>query len=72
MYKSCRGFQKKEVQRLCKINDSETENAETEVWLDFAKDCSYLNEVEYHELTTINTEVGKLILYMINNLEKFI
>lgn len=57
---------------ISKLNDSETENAETEVWLDFAKDCSYLNEVEYHELTTLNTEVGKLIWYMINNPEKFI
>jgi four helix bundle protein len=30
-----------------KLNDSETENAETEVWLAFAKDCSYLDTVEY-------------------------
>ncbi len=52
---------------ISKINDSETDNTETEVWLDFAKDCSLINNVEYHELITLNSEVGKLIWYMINN-----
>lgn len=57
---------------ISKLNDSDTENAETEVWLDFAKDCSYLDSVEYNELIALNTEVGKLVWYMINNPEKFI
>jgi four helix bundle protein len=35
---------------ISKLNDSETENTETEVWLDFAKDCSYLDTVEYRTL----------------------
>ena len=56
---------------ISKLNDSETENSETQVWLDFAKDCNHLNEIEYHELTTLNTEVGKLIWYMLNNPAKF-
>ena len=29
-----------------KLNDSETENAETEVWLDFSRDCSYVSAEE--------------------------
>ena len=57
---------------VSKLNDSETENTETEVWLDFAKDCSYLNAIDYQELIALNTEVGKLIWYMINNPDKFI
>jgi four helix bundle protein len=57
---------------VSKLNDSETENTETEVWLDFAKDCSYLNAADYQELVELNTEVGKLIWYMINNPDKFI
>ncbi len=57
---------------ISKLNDSETENTESEVWLDFAKDCCYLNEKEYYEFISLNTEVGKLIFYMIHNPDKFI
>src|SRR5690349_18785596 len=35
---------------ISKLNDAETENAETEVWLDFSKDCNYINQLEYEEL----------------------
>jgi len=57
---------------VSKLNDSETENAETQVWLDFANACDYLLTGEYAELKSENDEVAKLILYMINNPEKFI
>jgi four helix bundle protein len=57
---------------ISKLNDAETENAETEVWLNFSKDCSYINAEEYEEFNSLNTEIGKLIWFMINNPEKFI
>jgi four helix bundle protein len=57
---------------ISKLNDAETENSETQVWLDFSKDCGYITEEEYNHLTSINDEAGKLIWYMINNPEKFI
>lgn len=56
---------------ISKLNDSETENTETEVWLDFAFDCKYLNKEDHSELKILNTEVGKLLWYMIENPEKF-
>lgn len=58
---------------ISKLNDSETENTETEVWLAFAKDCSYLDTTEYRDLISLqlNTEVGKLIWHMISNPGKF-
>ena len=56
---------------VSKLNDAETENTETEVWLDFAKDCSYIDTVVYQELSSLNTEVGKLVWYMISNPDKF-
>ena len=56
---------------ISKLNDAETENTETEVWLDFACDCKYITTEKYKELMTKNNEVGKLIWYMINNPEKF-
>ena len=56
---------------ISKLNDSETENTETQVWLDFSRDCKYITEEEYSTLTAKNDEVGKLIWYMINNPDKF-
>ncbi len=56
---------------ISKLNDAETENAETQVWLDFAIACNYLSNEQYILLTKKNEEVGKLIWYMINNTEKF-
>ena len=57
---------------IAKLNDSETENAETQVWLEFAEACNYFATGEFRELTAENDEVAKLVLYMINNPEKFI
>lgn len=56
---------------ISKLNDFETENAETQVWLDFSHDCKYVITEEYNLLTIKNDEVGKLIWYMINNPDKF-
>ena len=54
-----------------KLTDSEAENTETQVWLDFALACGYLEELKYNEMTNLNNEVGKLIYYMMNNPDKF-
>ena len=54
-----------------KLNDAETENAETQVWLDFSRDCNYISEDEYAYFTSLNDEAGKLIWFMINNPDKF-
>src|SRR6266496_663047 len=56
---------------ISKLNDSETENAETQVWLDFALACNYCKNETYEELKSENDEVIKLIAYMINNPDKF-
>ena|SRR6266542_6223790 len=56
---------------LSKLNDSETENAETQVWLDFALACNYFKNGPYEELKSENDEVAKLVVYMINNPDKF-
>ena len=56
---------------LSKLTDAEAENSETQVWLDFSLACNYLLQSKYEELTTLNTEIGKLIYYMMNNPDKF-
>jgi four helix bundle protein len=57
---------------LSKLNDVESENAETQVWLDFAFNCNYISIEKYHELTAENNEIGKLTWYLTNNPEKFL
>ena len=57
---------------ISKLNDSETENAETQVWLDFSIACKYIAQAKYNVLIVKNDEVGKLIWYMINNPEKYL
>ena len=56
---------------ISKLTDSETENAETRVWLDFSKDCKYLSIEQYGDFTFRNDEVGKMIWNMIQNPDKF-
>lgn len=56
---------------LSKLTDSETENTETEVWIDFSKDCEYINPEVHTDLFNRNAEVRKIIFYMINNPDKF-
>jgi four helix bundle protein len=54
-----------------KLTDSDAENSETQVWLEFSFKCSYITESVYNELLNESNEVGKLINYMILNPQKF-
>jgi len=56
---------------ISKLTDSDAENSETGVWLDFALACDYISENEYKHLYTETVEIGKLLNYMIINPEKF-
>jgi four helix bundle protein len=56
---------------ISKLTDSDAENSETQVWLDFAKECGYIKEEDRSKLENKSLEIGKLIQYMINNPKKF-
>ena len=43
-----------------KITDADTENTETEVWLDFSLSCNYISQEEYNEFSSLRDEVGRL------------
>ncbi|MDP2688017.1 MAG: four helix bundle protein [Aequorivita sp.] len=66
-------YRKRKYQRhfISKLTDSDGENSETNVWLDYAFACEYLKEEVYNELSKENIEIGKLINYMMNNPSKF-
>ena len=47
---------------ISKLTDSESEAAETQSWLDFALNCSYIIEKEHNELyETYENIIGKLV-----------
>lgn len=56
---------------ISKLTDSDSENAETQVWLEYSLACTYISEETFNELTNKSLEIGKLINYMINNPDKF-
>ena len=57
---------------VSKLTDADMENAETEVWLDFANDFKYIAAEEHQRIISLNNEAGKLLGYMINHPDKFI
>ena len=57
---------------VSKLTDSDSENAETQVWLEYALACRYIENEEFNLLTEKSIEVGKLLNYMMNNLNKFL
>lgn len=56
---------------IMKLTDSDGENSETNVWLDFALACEYITKETYDSLYAECVEIGKLLNYMINNPDKF-
>jgi four helix bundle protein len=56
---------------ISKLTDADAENYETETWLDIAKDCEYVEERDILTIRDLNTQIGKLIYYMIQNVSKF-
>ena len=56
---------------VSKLSDSDAENSETLVWLDFAYACGYLPKDKHKKMTFDVIEVGKLLNYMILHPEKF-
>jgi four helix bundle protein len=57
---------------ISKLSDSDTENGETQVWLEFALSCKYLNEKEYGLLFAQSVEISKLLHFMMKNPERFL
>ncbi len=43
-----------------KLTDSDAENSETQVWLDYSFRCDYINKEIYMELISESEEVDKL------------
>ncbi|HUX94021.1 MAG TPA: four helix bundle protein [Ignavibacteriaceae bacterium] len=68
------GYRKRQYEAyfISKMSDSDMENSETQVWLDFAFECKYIPKDMYQSLISKSEEIGKLINHMIENPEKYI
>lgn len=68
------GFRKRryEASFINKLTDSDAEATETQVWLDFARDCGYIDTQLRHSLTGKLEEVGRMLGSMIANPEPFL
>jgi four helix bundle protein len=53
------------------LSDADSENSETQLWLDFALACHYIDDRKREELQLKSEEIGRLLNYMINNPDKF-
>lgn len=68
------GFRKRQYPKmfLSKLADADGEATETQVWLDFARDCKYLDPKQQAGLQQRYEEVGRMIGKMMSMPEKFI
>ena len=56
---------------VAKTTDSDMENTETQVWLDFSFACKYITDEIYNDKQAKSEEVGRLLQDMIINPKKY-
>ena len=67
------GYRKRQYEKhfKSKMSNADSENSETQLWLDFALACDYIFGEKRIDLQSKSEEIGKLINYMMNNPNKF-
>ena len=67
------GYRKRIYQAhfVSKISDSDMENTETQVWLDFAFACEYITKDIFSDFNERSKEIGRLLHHMIQSPEKY-
>src|SRR5699024_3798684 len=56
---------------VAKLSDSESEAAETQVWLEYSLACGYIEKEEYKDLNKKYDQIIGMIVNMIKNPEKW-
>ena len=56
---------------VSKTSDADMENSETQVWLDYALACEYIDKEKFAQLLAKSEEVGKLLNHMMTFPEKY-
>lgn len=68
------GYRKRryEAHFISKISDSDMENTETQVWLEFALAFKFINENLFSELMAKSDEIGRMLHHMMEHPKKYI
>jgi four helix bundle protein len=61
-----------EAHFISKLTDCDGENSETDTSLDFARDCSYMDDQQHEHLTGLSREVGRMLGSMLRNPKPFL
>lgn len=56
---------------ISKTSDADTENSETNVWIDFSLACKYIKIEKFEAMISKNEEIGRLLNHMLNNPDKY-
>ena len=56
---------------VSKLTDAEGEARETQTWLEFSFQCNYIEEEKFKNFNEKYNEIIALLIYMINNVEKW-
>lgn len=67
------GFRKRQYPNMfvSKLADSDAEATETQVWLEFARDCGYISPERHDQLAKGYEEVGRMLCSMMASPDKF-
>ena len=65
------GKRRYETHFISKLTDADSEQLETQHWIDFAHDCKYINENQAKELIEKYRSVGKMLSSMIDKSSSF-
>jgi four helix bundle protein len=67
------GFRKRQYPNMLasKLADADAEATETQVWLDFARDCGYISDPRCKALASGYEEIGRMLHTMIEHPERF-
>ena len=67
------GYRKRQYPKhfSSKMTDADAECTETQIWIDFARDCQYIETEMSDSLQKGYNEIGKMLGGMVNNPEKF-
>ncbi len=67
------GFRKRQYPNMfaSKLADSDAEAGETQVWLDLALDCGYLDRAKHDQLIGSYEQIGRMLGAMIAHPERF-
>ena len=56
---------------VSKLSDADSEAAETQSWLDFARACEYITEKDYKELDETYEKIGGGLVKMMDNKDRW-